>query len=292
MTCADADRSHSINLQQQGTPPSFDILMNRYQSMITGFLRSRTVSTQLAEDISQEVWLKAWQHWEQFDPAKGTEASYLLAIARYEVINYWRRTRSKEPILLEIKNLDHCHLQVLSAEAATLDEMEEEEVKEWYTRLLRTLMTEGGYPHQVLAFLYSRVIHCSEDTSERTSGYPAKTAQQQGHLPLGSLHRQAAGHYSQKSHLNHEEVSTCFQALQPALNTLLETLFQKAGDTVSLAWAREHNLHHTPSKHTRLADYTRADKLEKAVTDWSYKVARRLKKNLMKQTDLIQREGE
>ncbi|MEN1761726.1 hypothetical protein [Anoxynatronum sibiricum] len=37
------------NIHIEGTPPSFDMLMNRYQPMITGFLCSRTVSTQLAE---------------------------------------------------------------------------------------------------------------------------------------------------------------------------------------------------------------------------------------------------
>jgi len=288
----DPDRRRSTTGQKKGTTPSFDMLMNRYQPMITGFLRSRTASTQLAEDISQEVWLKAWQHWEKFDHTKGTEASYLLAIARHETINYWRRTQGKEPLPYETVDPEHSQLQLLSAEICLLDELEEKESRKWYRQLLITLLTEGGYPHQVLAFLYSRVIHCSEDTADRVSGYPAKTAEQQGSLPLGRLHHQAGSHYSQKSTLTTQQVHACFQELNPALETTLETLFQKAGDTVSATWAAANGMSHTPSKNTRLQDYAREYHLEKAIADWCYKVARRLKKKLIHTNNLTHGEGE
>lgn len=67
---------------------------------VYGFLAYRLPSRDAAEDLTQATFERALRAWSRFDPRRGSEATWLLAIARNLLIDHHRRDRSErfEPI--------------------------------------------------------------------------------------------------------------------------------------------------------------------------------------------------
>jgi RNA polymerase sigma-70 factor (ECF subfamily) len=67
---------------------------------VYGFLAYRVESRHTAEDLTQATFERALRAWSRFDPRRGSEITWLLAIARNVHIDHLRRDRSKltEPI--------------------------------------------------------------------------------------------------------------------------------------------------------------------------------------------------
>jgi RNA polymerase sigma factor (sigma-70 family) len=57
-------------------------LTRRFGRRVYGVAITITRDTQLAEDIAQEAFVRAWRHAETFDPRRGSVASWLNVIAR------------------------------------------------------------------------------------------------------------------------------------------------------------------------------------------------------------------
>ncbi len=67
---------------------------------VYGFLAYRTSNRESAEDLTQATFERALRAWSRFDPRRGAEHTWLLAIARNVLIDHYRRDRSDrhEPI--------------------------------------------------------------------------------------------------------------------------------------------------------------------------------------------------
>jgi RNA polymerase sigma-70 factor (ECF subfamily) len=68
------------------------ILYDRYATMLFGLVNRIVRSDDVAEDLLQETFLKAWRSFDTFDPAKGSLATWLAAVARGIAID---RVRSR-----------------------------------------------------------------------------------------------------------------------------------------------------------------------------------------------------
>lgn len=53
----------------------------------------RTVGTESAQDVTQEVFLAAWRARDRFDPSRGTLVAWLIGIAKNKVLDSLRRTQ-------------------------------------------------------------------------------------------------------------------------------------------------------------------------------------------------------
>lgn len=74
-------------------PDDYVLIVERYQKQLLGFIRSLSQLSQGdAEDIAQRVFLKAYDHINDFD-TKLKLSTWLLRIARNEVIDFWRRKK-------------------------------------------------------------------------------------------------------------------------------------------------------------------------------------------------------
>jgi len=62
--------------------------------IVYGFLAYRTHDQATAEDLTQATFENALRAWSRFDPRKGSERTWLLAIARNLLIDHHRRDRS------------------------------------------------------------------------------------------------------------------------------------------------------------------------------------------------------
>src|SRR6185312_8031464 len=66
-------------------------LVERHQSSVCATVRALMPRYSDWEDVSQEVFLAAFRHLETFDSSKGTFRAWLLAIARNQCRNAWKR---------------------------------------------------------------------------------------------------------------------------------------------------------------------------------------------------------
>jgi RNA polymerase sigma factor (sigma-70 family) len=67
---------------------------------VYGFLAYRLGDRDTAEDLTQATFERALRAWSRFDPRRASETTWLLAIARNLLIDYFRRDKSNliEPI--------------------------------------------------------------------------------------------------------------------------------------------------------------------------------------------------
>lgn len=63
------------------------------QSTVKAYIRSLVRDAQHAEDLLQEVAMRAHEHFEQFDTSRPF-IGWVLGIARYQVLAYFKRSRS------------------------------------------------------------------------------------------------------------------------------------------------------------------------------------------------------
>ena len=78
----------------------FARVYDEHVARVYGFLAYRVESRHTAEDLTQATFERALRAWSRFDPRRGSEITWLLAIARNVHIDHLRRDRSRltEPI--------------------------------------------------------------------------------------------------------------------------------------------------------------------------------------------------
>jgi RNA polymerase sigma-70 factor (ECF subfamily) len=75
----------------------FDRVFDEYAPRVRAYLVRHGLSRSLADEVVQEVMLTVWHHWDKFDPARGSMATWVFTIARNRLIDSVRRKRRPEP---------------------------------------------------------------------------------------------------------------------------------------------------------------------------------------------------
>lgn len=80
--------------------PEFARVYDEHVWRVYGFLAYRLRNREVAEDLTQATFERALRAWSRFDPLRASEGTWLLAIAKNLLIDYYRRDRSDrfEPI--------------------------------------------------------------------------------------------------------------------------------------------------------------------------------------------------
>ena len=86
-----------------GDPPAATAFVRRFQGNVYGLALSITRDPALAEDVSQEAFLRAWRAASTYDPGRASVTTWLLTITRNTAIDAVRARRSTpaSPELLE-----------------------------------------------------------------------------------------------------------------------------------------------------------------------------------------------
>ncbi len=96
-----------MRLVRQGSQPAFMALYARYGATVYG-LTLRVLELQpLAEEVTQDIFLKVWQQPEKWDPHLGRFAGWLMTTSRNAAIDRLRREtrhRQAEPTATEIED--------------------------------------------------------------------------------------------------------------------------------------------------------------------------------------------
>ncbi|MBR6916560.1 MAG: sigma-70 family RNA polymerase sigma factor [Clostridia bacterium] len=96
-------------------------LYTEYRGKVLGYIRSRVNNPSDAEDLCEDVFLKAYRSQDAYNPEKASESTWIYSITRNTVIDYYRRTRPTEEIPEDLSDDSSVEDGVLDAE--TLDEL-------------------------------------------------------------------------------------------------------------------------------------------------------------------------
>lgn len=79
---------------QQGVTEAFGELYERYHATIFRFVYLRLSSPQDAEDLTDDIFLRAWNNVHKYDERGIPFAAYLFQIARNALIDHYRKNRN------------------------------------------------------------------------------------------------------------------------------------------------------------------------------------------------------
>tara|TARA_A100001037_G_C14972285_1_gene554256 strand:- start:66 stop:710 length:645 start_codon:yes stop_codon:yes gene_type:complete len=88
---------------QDGSQAAFGMLVSRYHGRIYHFLCHKTASPEDAQDVTQQVFITAWQRIYQFR-VEAKFATWLFTITRRLAINYYRARGSR--VFVELEEAD------------------------------------------------------------------------------------------------------------------------------------------------------------------------------------------
>jgi RNA polymerase sigma-70 factor, ECF subfamily len=82
-----------LRLMLAGDGDAFEALYDRRQRGVYRFALRMSGSAEIAEDVTHDVFIALMRDGHQFDPARGSVASYLFGIARHRTLKRLRRER-------------------------------------------------------------------------------------------------------------------------------------------------------------------------------------------------------
>ena len=93
-----------VKLAQDGDSDAFGTLYNGYMERIYRYIYFRVTDEQTAEDLTGQVFCKAWENLQRYKPTGAPFGAWLYTIARNAVIDYYR-TRKETVSLDEVTSL-------------------------------------------------------------------------------------------------------------------------------------------------------------------------------------------
>ncbi len=101
-------RLHTLAVRmKKGDRRAAGALYDELAPKVHGFVFARTGKREVAEDISQDIFLKLIEKIETFDEQKGTFVVWFWQIARNMLVDYFRRKKEVQFSSFESEDLDH-----------------------------------------------------------------------------------------------------------------------------------------------------------------------------------------
>ena len=57
------------------------------------YVRARVPDPGEAQDVTSEVFARAWRSWDRYDAGRGTVGAWLMGVAHHAVVDWWRTRR-------------------------------------------------------------------------------------------------------------------------------------------------------------------------------------------------------
>lgn len=126
-----------IKKSQQGDEQAFGELYEIWSNKVYRFVYLKTKHVPVAEDLTSEVFLKAWQKIHQYKPAPDARfSSWLYTIARNTVIDYYRVNKRVEISFEDLPEIADLEGEEPYREATRIEEALEK-LPEEYEKVLR-----------------------------------------------------------------------------------------------------------------------------------------------------------
>jgi RNA polymerase sigma-70 factor (ECF subfamily) len=134
--CSDGDL---LRRMQAGDEEAFIAIYRRHQGGIYRFAFHMTGSPEIAEEVTQEVFMTLIRHHEQFDPLKGSLQAFLFGIGRNHVLRYFERER--DYVSLDSNDFDGSYVSSDNLEAVAADPLSELTREEAVTQVWDAVMS-------------------------------------------------------------------------------------------------------------------------------------------------------
>ena len=127
-------------------------LYTEYRDRVLSYIRARVSNREDAEDLCQNVFEKAFRSADRYDAGKSSSGTWLYAITRNVVIDYWRRAHPTEELPEELSDESKVDDELIREEtleelAAALEKLPDELtdiiVLRYYDRLPLTEIAEA-----------------------------------------------------------------------------------------------------------------------------------------------------
>ncbi|WP_156781768.1 RNA polymerase sigma factor [Leptospira tipperaryensis] len=112
-----------------------EYLYKSYYNKLKFFFLKSGITTETAEELCQETFIKVYNNREKFDPNKGSENTWVYAIARNELTDLFRRN-NKEKNIIEYSSWENL---VSSYDSSTYKREEERILMEKLTKSIHLL---------------------------------------------------------------------------------------------------------------------------------------------------------
>lgn len=183
MTALAQDDAALVALAQQGCEVAFASLYRRRVDVVRRFLQARVVDVQLAQDLTSETFLRAWQGIDGF--AGGNVEAWLTRIARNLIVDHFRLSRVRyEVSIAEVGD----HLATAPDPASMVLAREESRDRSRQLRRLLDGLTADQRRCLVLRFLEGHDIRRTAQALDRSEG-AVKVLQ---HRAMGAARRASA----------------------------------------------------------------------------------------------------
>ncbi|MDD5605936.1 MAG: sigma-70 family RNA polymerase sigma factor [Patescibacteria group bacterium] len=138
-------KSSETNLvlaSQSGDERAFGQLYEVWAGKVYRFVYIKVKSVPVAEDLTSEIFLKAWQKIHQFKPKEGAKfSSWLYAIARNAVVDYYRVSSRREISFEDLPEMADLEGEEPYTEASELEAVLDKMPAE-YAKVLRLRFAE------------------------------------------------------------------------------------------------------------------------------------------------------
>lgn len=84
---------------------SFNILASEYRPMVVAYLHAMGADVHLAEDLTQEAFVAAYQSLDKFEQG-GNFGSWIRGIARNKALMHWRAAATRPPLSADARSME------------------------------------------------------------------------------------------------------------------------------------------------------------------------------------------
>ena len=91
-------------------------LYKEYRGKVFGYIRSRVNNREDAEDLCEDVFLKAYRASDEFDGERASVGTWIYSITRNTVIDYYRRSRPADELPEDLSDDSSVEDGVLNSE--------------------------------------------------------------------------------------------------------------------------------------------------------------------------------
>ncbi len=155
------DESRLVRQAKSGDSNAFARLYDAYVERVYRYVYFRVTDDMLAEDLTSQVFLKAWEHLDRYQQGGSPFLAWLYTIARNQVIDYYRT--HKETVPLE----DAAHI---ATETRALDEEAQGAFNMDALRNALQFLTEEQQQVLILKFIAGLPTKTIAETMDLTEG--------------------------------------------------------------------------------------------------------------------------
>lgn len=104
-----------------GEPEAMSACIDRYKGLVWAIARRHVVSSEDAQDLTQEIFTQLWRDANRYDPERPPESAFVALIAKRRSIDFLRkrgRTPETEPLMLHAQTLEAPSASIVDSDLA------------------------------------------------------------------------------------------------------------------------------------------------------------------------------